>query len=170
MWSIKMVFTASKHGPEDTRHCTPARTPKQAWRGLGRTDTARPRHPWAHAHAHADAQDTGALDRVSEQLSNSGISKQVGQKIFFLFFFSFFFFLLFLFSFFFLFWVGQHILVETKGNALFFFSKNFFFLSLWSSLVPRLVRGPTGRPKNKKQKQKKTELDSVLQGGFSRFG
>ena len=156
MWSIKMVFTASKHGPKNTHHCTPARSPKQAWRGPG--GAGHGRSPVTPEHTHADSQNTGTLERVSEQLSNSGISKQVCQKSFFFFFFfllCFFFlpFFFFFFCFFVFFWVRQHILVETKGNAFFFpFQKIFFLLSLWSSLVPPLAWGPTGCPIKKKKR------------------
>ena len=138
-----MVFTASKHGPKDTHHCTPARSPKQAWRGP--RGAGHGRSPMTPEHTHADSQNTGTLERVSEQLSNSGISKQVCQKSFFFFllFFLLFFFL-FLFFFFFLlfcFFLGPSTHFGRNIRECFFFpfQKIFFLLSLRSSLVPPLA-------------------------------
>lgn len=102
-----MVFTASKHGPEGY---TPLHTSTHSQAGpaggLGRRWGHRrgPLEAPEHTFAHADTRDTGTLESVSEQSSNSGISKQVGQKIFF--FVTCFFFLLFLFVFFVCFFLG----------------------------------------------------------------
>ena len=71
---------------------------------------------------------------------------------YFFFFSSFFFF--FCFSFF---WVRQHILVETKGNAFFFFSISKIFLSLELMKFSGASSGMRPhRMSNKKKKKKKT--------------
>ena len=83
-----------------------------------------------------------------------------------------FFFLLFFFCYVFFFssffWGRQHNLVQTKGNAFFFFSISKIFLSLELMKFSGASSGMRPhRMSNKKKKKKK--LDSVLQGGFSRF-
>lgn len=116
-----MVFTASKHGPEGHTplHARPGGSLVGRWR-----HRQGPLLAPEHTLAHADARDTGTLENVLEQLSNSGISKQVGRKIFFFFFFFYYVF------FFFFFFSG---LVNTFGRnkrELFFLFQKIIFLEL----------------------------------------
>jgi len=141
-----MVFTAGKHGPEGH---TPLRTtthsqagPAGAWQVPG-TRTRPPRGPWAractrrrtgHRHARVSRNNYQTLEYRNKLVIRFFFSFPFFFFFFlWVFFFSFFFFFcyvvflcfLFLFLFFF-FWVSQHILVETKGNAVFFLYKFFF--------------------------------------------